>query len=95
MAKVPMRFISIPGTRGATTAITIYANGEILIGSLRLRVAQEAERTKVSRGDGAEVLLPCARYALSTDEPDSGIPGRAQFEHDLLRSLERESAVDW
>ena len=70
------------------TAIKIYANGDLIVGSLRLRVAQEPERTKVSRWDGAEVLLPCARYALSTDAPASGIPGLSQFEHDLLRSLE-------
>ncbi len=89
------------------TAIKIYANGDLIVGSLRLRrgkllfeqkrlrVAQEPERTKVSRCDGAEVLLPCSRYDLSTPLRRASIPGLAQFETDLLRSLEREWAVDW
>jgi len=45
-------------------------------------VHQDAHRTRVRPEYGVtkpELILPSARYALSTDTPDSGVPGRAAF----------------
>ena len=49
-------------------------------------VAQLANSTAVWR-DGVRLLLPEPRYALSSDTPASGIPGRAEFDRDLLDAL--------
>ena len=69
---------------------TIFANGTIrrTPGSqpTGCTVAQLADGTTVWL-DGVRLLLPAPRYALSTDTPASGIPGRAAFDCDLLDAL--------
>ena len=37
--------------------------------------------------DGVRLLLPTRRYSLATDQPASGIPGRAVFDRDLRDAL--------
>ena len=73
-----------------TTMFTLYTNGQIMFAADRgftgCTVAQEPDGTAVWR-NGARLHLPARRYALSTDTPASGIPGRAAFERDLHNAL--------
>ena len=51
-------------------------------------VAQTAEGTRVYRlDDGKTIDLPSNVYSLATDRPASGVPGRADFERDLIAAL--------
>jgi hypothetical protein len=77
------------------TQVTIYTDNTISIGSTitGYRVSQTADGTvvrkttnnghPVPRDMGDVVPLPHKTYALSTDRPASGNPGRAQFDADL------------
>ena len=50
-------------------------------------VHQDAHRTRVRPEYGMackpELILPSNRYALSTDNTDSGVPGRSKFFSDF------------
>ena len=74
----------------AGRAFDIFANGTIrrTPGSqpTGCTVAQLADGTTVWL-DGVRLLLPAPRYALSTDTPASGIPGRPVFDRDLRAAL--------
>lgn len=68
--------------------ITITANGIIFFGGTHVgSVAQERDGTIVRDRHGERVNMPHARYSLAFDRPDSGIPGRADFERDLWDAL--------
>ena len=78
------------------TTITIHADGSIsgaglpLYGPVRYRVDQQGNGTVVTRILSATtepVTMPCGRYALSTEAPASGIPGRADFVRDFLAAI--------
>lgn len=70
--------------------MTIYTNNHIALdgNNTGWAVTQGADSTKVYKPNSNETLaMPAKRYALSTDAPDSGIPGRADFERDLRAAL--------
>ena len=69
--------------------ITIYANNTIEInGRTVASVAQTAEGTRVYRlADGRAINLPSNVYSLAADKPASGVPGRSEFERDLIAAL--------
>jgi hypothetical protein len=77
-------------------SMTIAKNGIIAIGfnSTNLIVIQDDDKTQVFTlvtQDGAEteepVKMPHLRYSLTRDKPNSGVPGRNQFEADIRAYL--------
>lgn len=74
------------------TQLTIYADGFISADNGMLyHVRQTRDGTQVVRmSDGALIELPAARYSLAHDRPASGVPGRRDFERDLLAVIETE-----
>lgn len=57
-----------------------------------LSVVQTTKRTIVFNFF-KEYELPKQRYSLSTDFPDSGMPGRLEFEQDIKNLLEEINNV--
>lgn len=57
----------------------------------QIRVVQHSAHTGVYVLNGEEIKMPSPRYALSTDRPASGVPGRAAFERDLRAAIARAS----
>ena len=82
--------------------ITIYTNNSISIDnkSTGLGVTQEKAGTvvyvrEISKDISANPVaykvlkMPAQRYSLAHDNPSSGVPGRTQFELDLLKVIEK------
>lgn len=70
-------------------SIVIYTNGKISINGADtgLSVSQTKDGTLLIKANGEAVQLPQNRYALSCSKPASGVPGRDEFERDLLNIL--------
>lgn len=70
-------------------SIVIYTNGNISINGADtgLSVSQTKDGTLLFKANGEAVQLPHNRYALSCSSPASGVPGRVEFERDLLNIL--------
>lgn len=69
--------------------LTITTCGRIAIDgkSTGYGVTQTSKQTAVYAIDGERVTMPHQRYALSTDHPASGMPGRLDFQRDLIAAI--------
>lgn len=70
-------------------SIQIATNNEILINGQRtgFGVVQRQEGTRVYKVCGSFISLRQNRYALSCENPASGVPGASEFEADLMEVI--------